>query len=171
MVNVWNQFSKQTFSIFVWLFGDISWTWKPKFLRMIQIVLHIRRLCSKVFWMVFMFRYLFTSSASSEWVSLDFDICQSERNLEIFQGFFFYIPVRREVLLIIFIAVRLTHERVHNIKGMKNKFLQVNNYESVVNFSISAITWHDIQQSFINLPEFTLFVQLMNWQNNSCRFV
>ena len=31
---------------------------------------------------------------------------------------------------------------------------------------VSAITWHDIQQLSINLPEFTQFVQLMNWQNN-----
>ena len=38
-------------------------------------------------------------------------------------------------------------------------------------FFISAITWHDIQQLSINLPEFTQFVQLMNWQNNSCKFV
>ena len=37
-------------------------------------------------------------------------------------------------------------------------------------FSISAITWHDIQQLSINLPEFTQFVQLMN-RNNSCKFV
>ena len=35
--------------------------------------------------------------------------------------------------------------------------LQVNNYEIVVNFSISAITWHEIQQLSINLPEFVLF--------------
>ena len=40
------------------------------------------------------------------------------------------------------------------------------NYEIV-----SAITWHDIQQLSINLPEFIQFVQLMNWQNNSCKFV
>ena len=38
-------------------------------------------------------------------------------------------------------------------------------------FSISAITWHDIQQLSTNLPEFTQFVQLMNWQNDSCKFV
>ena len=36
---------------------------------------------------------------------------------------------------------------------------------------ISAITRHDIQQLSINLLEFTQFVQLMNWQNNSCKFV
>ena len=36
---------------------------------------------------------------------------------------------------------------------------------------MSAITWHDIQQLSMNLPEFTQFVQLMNWQNNSCKFV
>ena len=43
--------------------------------------------------------------------------------------------------------------------------VQVNNYEIDVNFFfISAITWHDIQQLSINLPEFTQFVQLMNWQ-------
>ena len=119
MVNVWHQFSKQTFSIFVWfleifleLENQNSYEWFKQY-----------SICSKVFWMVFMFRYLFTSSASSEWVSLDFDICQSERNLEIFQGFFFYIPVRREVLLIIFIAVRLTHERVHSFRGMNNSNL------------------------------------------------
>ena len=46
------------------------------------------------------------------------------------------------------------------------------NYEIVVNFfHISHITWHDIQQLSINLPEFTQFVQLVNWQNNSCKFV
>ena len=39
---------------------------------------------------------------------------------------------------------------------------QVNNHEIVVNFFISAITCHDIQQLSINLPEFTQFVQLMN---------
>ena len=40
-------------------------------------------------------------------------------------------------------------------------------------FSISAKTWHDIQQLSINLPGFTQFVQhqLMNWQGNSCKFV
>ena len=38
-------------------------------------------------------------------------------------------------------------------------------------FSISAITWHDIQQLSINLPKFAQFVQLMNWQNNSCKLV
>jgi hypothetical protein len=38
-------------------------------------------------------------------------------------------------------------------------------------FFISAITWHDIQQLSIDLPEFTQFVQLVNWQNNSCKFV
>ena len=38
-------------------------------------------------------------------------------------------------------------------------------------FFITAITWHDIQQFSLNLPEFTRFVQLMNWQNNSCKFV
>ena len=38
-------------------------------------------------------------------------------------------------------------------------------------FSISAITWQDIQQLSLNLPGFTHFVPLMNWQNNSCKFV
>ena len=38
-------------------------------------------------------------------------------------------------------------------------------------FSISAITWHDIQQLSINLPQFTHFFQLMNCQNISCKFV
>ena len=38
----------------------------------------------------------------------------------------------------------------------------------IMRSSISAITWDDIQQLSINLPEFT---QLMNWQNNSCKFV
>ena len=48
------------------------------------------------------------------------------------------------------------------------KKIQVNNYEIVVTFFfISAITWHDIQQLSINLPGFTQFVQLINWQNNS----
>ena len=42
---------------------------------------------------------------------------------------------------------------------------------SLQTFFISAITWHDIQKLSINLPEFTQFVQLMNWQNNSSRFV
>ena len=37
-------------------------------------------------------------------------------------------------------------------------------YEIVV---ISAITWNDIQQLSISLPEFTHFVQLKNWQNYS----
>ena len=32
----------------------------------------------------------------------------------------------------------------------------------VIFFFISAITWQDIQQLSINLPEFTRFVQLMN---------
>ena len=32
---------------------------------------------------------------------------------------------------------------------------------------VSTITWHDIQQLSINLPEFTQIFQLMNWQNNS----
>ena len=38
---------------------------------------------------------------------------------------------------------------------------------------LSAITWHDIQKVSINLTEFsfTHFVQLMIWQNNSCKFV
>ena len=50
--------------------------------------------------------------------------------------------------------------------------VQVNNYEIDVNFFfISAITWHDIQQLSINLPEFTKFFQLMNWRNNTCKFV
>ena len=49
--------------------------------------------------------------------------------------------------------------------------VQVNDYEIVVNFFIPAITWHDIKRLSIYLPEFTQFVQLMNWQNNSCRFV
>ena len=50
--------------------------------------------------------------------------------------------------------------------------VQINNYEIVVFFPyLSAITWHDIQQLFINLPKFTQFVQLMNWQNNSSKFV
>ena len=43
--------------------------------------------------------------------------------------------------------------------------VQVNNYEIVANFFHIS---HDIQQLSINLPEFTQFVQLMNWQNNSC---
>ena len=47
---------------------------------------------------------------------------------------------------------------------------QVNNHEIVVNFS-HIITWHDIQQLCINLPEITRFVQLMNWQTNPCKFV
>ena len=38
-------------------------------------------------------------------------------------------------------------------------------------FFIPAITWHDIQQLSINLPEFTKVVQLMNWQNNSSKFL
>ena len=50
--------------------------------------------------------------------------------------------------------------------------VQVINYEIVVNFFfISAITWHDIQQLSINLLEFTLFVQLLNCQNDLCKFV
>ena len=44
--------------------------------------------------------------------------------------------------------------------------LKVNDNEIVLKFSISDITWHGIQQLSINLPEFTHFGQLMNWQNN-----
>ena len=56
-------------------------------------------------------------------------------------------------------------------EGVGN-YLQVDNYEILVNFfHISHITWHDIQQLSINLPEFTQFVQLMNWKNNSYKFV
>ena len=36
---------------------------------------------------------------------------------------------------------------------------------------MSVITWHDIQELSINLPEFTQFVQPMNWQNTSCNYV
>ena len=49
--------------------------------------------------------------------------------------------------------------------------LEDNNYEIVINFFILAITWHDIQQLSMNLPEFIQFVQLMNLQNNSCKLV
>ena len=42
------------------------------------------------------------------------------------------------------------------------QFLQVNNYEIVVNFFISAVIWHDIQQLAINLAEFTQFVEWLN---------
>ena len=35
---------------------------------------------------------------------------------------------------------------------------------SLSTFFKSAISWHDIQQLSMNLPEFTKFVQLMNWQ-------
>ena len=48
--------------------------------------------------------------------------------------------------------------------------LQVNNYEIVKTFFISAITWPDIQQLSIYLPEFHC-VQLVNWKNNSCKFL
>ena len=43
--------------------------------------------------------------------------------------------------------------------------VQVNDYEIVV--KIFHITWHDIQHVSINLPEFTHFVQLMNWKKKT----
>ena len=49
--------------------------------------------------------------------------------------------------------------------------VQFINYEIVIFFFISGITCHDIQQLSINLPEFTQFLQLMNWLNNSSKFV
>jgi hypothetical protein len=50
--------------------------------------------------------------------------------------------------------------------------IQVNNYEIIVNFfHISHnLTWYSAQLS-IHLPEFTQSVWLMNFQNNSCKFV
>ena len=57
-------------------------------------------------------------------------------------------------------------------KGANLDLVQVKNYEMVINFFfISAITWHDIQQLSIKLPEFTQFVQFMKRQNNPCKFV
>ena len=55
-----------------------------------------------------------------------------------------------------------TYAYIDRNKEIKLQIVQVIDYEIVVNFSISAITSHDIQQLSINLPEFTLFVQLMN---------
>ena len=50
--------------------------------------------------------------------------------------------------------------------------IHVNDYEIVIIFSLSAITWHDIQQLSINLHiRISQFVHLMKWQNNSCKFV
>ena len=53
----------------------------------------------------------------------------------------------------------------------ETKYIQVNNYEIVVNFfHIShTLTWYSaIVHRFVRIYQ---FVQLMNWQNNSCKFV
>ena len=60
----------------------------------------------------------------------------------------------------------LTYEN-HLLKWKKKWQIQINIWDHHKLFFTSAITWHDIQQLSINLPEFTQFVQL-NWQNNSC---